>query len=175
MKYIIFYKSKTGNSKRYAEFLKTRISGDMFDISKISNSLIKEYDSIFFVSSIKGNKISKIKKFLKYYKHMKNKDVFIMANGISTIQPDSDLRDTLIDMNELFDKHIRFYLLPGGFNFKLLNKFEQMIFKQIANMNKKDSNGSLNMLLTTPIDMVTPQNLDKIVSVVHKIEFEKDK
>src|SRR5574344_1018481 len=174
MKNLIIYYSKAGHTKRYAEFLKTRISGDIVSVEKINKKLLLQYDNIFFGSSIRRNNILKIKKFLKYYKKIKDKNLFIFVNGLTTINNDPELRDTLIDMNMLFDKHIRLYILPGGFNYNDISKVEKFLFKIALKASEKqgDSN-NLKLLMDQGIDLVNPDALDKMVSVVHTLESNK--
>lgn len=173
MKNLIIYYSRAGHTKRYAEFLSTRIIGDVKEISEINLRILRQYDNIIFGSSIRNNKIMKINKFLKYYKKIKNKNLFIFANGFSTMQGvSSDDKQLLIDINGLFDKHIRFYTLPGGFDYDLLNKKDKRIFSIAFKFSNKDGE-TANLeetIKSRKIDLVSADNLDRIVSVIHLLE-----
>ena len=74
MKTIIYYFSKTGHSKNYAESLASRCNCESFNYKSMKYRHMKDYDTIVFVSPVYGNKIRKVDKFLKLYKKIKFDD-----------------------------------------------------------------------------------------------------
>lgn len=171
MQNLIIYKSNSGHTKRYAEALHTRIGGDLKEYSLNSFKNIKTYDSIFFGTSIRNNKILHIKKFLKQYKKIKNKNIFVFVTGISFMNVDDSLRQNIIDINGLFDKHIRLYLLPGGFDVSKMKPITQFMFRRVSKMKKiADKSNNISYLIENPIDFVNFDHLDKMVSIYKILE-----
>ena len=91
-----------------------------------------------------------------------------MNNGNDTFN-----RDIIIISNSLDDKHVRLYLLPGGFNINKFSKFKGKIIKRMLKFASKDKSSgekaSIDMLLNNGIDLVDINNLDKIVSVYNRV------
>lgn len=171
MKNLIVYYSKYNHTKRYAEFLKTRIGGEMVSIKELKPKMFEGCDNIIFGSSIRRSNILKIKKFLKYYKKIQDKNVFIFVNGFTTMhQQDDFTRQMLIDMNELYDKHIRFYMLPGGFSYKDLTGLDKKLIDLSIRAAEKQGNMDVKSLRDRELDFIYPQNLDKIVEVINELE-----
>lgn len=170
MKNLIVYYSKYGHTKRYAEFLKTRIGGDMITIDELNKKVLKDYDNVIFGSSLRRNTILKLKNFLKLYKYMDGKNVFVFANGFSTMQVSDETKQFLIDMNGLYDYHIRFYLVPGGFSYADLKGIDKKMIDFSLKIGQKDAEQDLSLFKEREIDLVNPNALDRMVDVIHELE-----
>ncbi|MEG0034650.1 MAG: flavodoxin domain-containing protein [Bacilli bacterium] len=173
MKTLILYYSQCGHTKRYAEDLHVRIGGDLKEAKTISRRMLKEYDTIFFGGPLRGNTILKLKNLMKHYNLIKDKNIFIFADGLSTISANNDTKDLVITTNDLDEKHVRLYLLPGGLDLQLMKPLKRKFFRFLINVvgKKEDVPGSANlkMIIDHPIDMVNPAHLDRMVTVYNKI------
>ncbi|MCI1245229.1 MAG: flavodoxin domain-containing protein [Bacilli bacterium] len=118
MKTLILYKSKTGNTKAYAERIGEGIHGDVFPLDKFKWRNLGGYDAIVFGGWIMGNTIQGIDKFLQHWKEMATKNVFVFAVGMSL--PTTESRHLLIEQNILDNYHIRFYQFQGSFDMSKL-------------------------------------------------------
>lgn len=176
MKSIIIYHSQCGHTKKYAEDLKTRILADeIISVKKLSFKKLKQYDTIFYGGNIKNNVIVGLNKLLKKYNKIKDKNIFVFGVGLSFQTNVDYTRNLIITANGLDDKHIRLYLLPGGFDIKLFSPFKRFLIKtgiKIFKSKNKDSNSTtaLNMLIGNGINLVNINNLDKMVNVYNKIK-----
>jgi len=176
MKTIIFFYSKTGNTEKYADSLKSRIGCESFSYKKMSTKKMKEYDTIIFMSPVHGNKICKVDKFLKKYKKIKDKNLIIVAVGM---QPNTDdRRQTLITVNLLNYYHIRLYTLQGSFNLEKLPWYLRKAMKIGLNaamkkdpmlMNAKDR---IESFLKFPSDFNDIIGIERIMDTIHKLERE---
>lgn len=181
MKTIIIYHSECGHTKRYAEDLKIRIAADeLIEVKKMSFKKLKQYDTIFYGGNIKNNEIVGLKKLMKYYDKLTNKNIFIFGVGMTAQNNDPYVRNLVITTNDLDDKHVRLYLLPGGININLFSPLKRFMFKtalKVAKNNDKNLGGNssqqdmaFNMLLKDGIDLVNINNLDKMVIVYNKVK-----
>ena len=66
MKTLVVYYTKSGHSKDYAETISSRVDATLIHVKELKKDIIKEHDTIVFVSSVYANKINKIEKFLYY-------------------------------------------------------------------------------------------------------------
>ena len=168
----IVYYSKYGHTKKYAEMLQKRLLCDIYEVDDFNAKLAKKYKNIFYGSSIRANKILKISKFFKEIKDEKNFNIFIFADGLSTIQYDDLLREMVIAYSDLSDKHVRLFLLPGGFSFDLLHKKDKLIFSIIKKTTTKDKNSAGNInLLMKGIDLVKEENLNYMIDRFYKTKI----
>lgn len=179
MSCIIIYHSECGHTKRYAEYLNMRIAADkLISLDQFKFKDILNYDNIIYAGNIKNNVIVGLNKLLKKYKKIKDKNIFVIGVGLLNITAmnngnDTFNRDIIIISNSLDDKHVRLYLLPGGFNINKFSKFKGKIIKRMLKFASKDKSGgekaSIDMLLNNGIDLVDINNLDKIVSVYNRV------
>jgi len=174
MKTIIYYCSKSGHTKNYAESLSNRIDCEFFEYKKMKSKIMKQYDTIIFMSSVMNFKIRKVEKFLKHYKKIKDKNLIIVAVGMQ--QPNPDRRQSLITVNLLDQYHIRLYELIGGFD---LNKLPFVVRKAmklgLKSAMKKQS--SLNVDLSQASNLLSHSfeyndivGIEKIMDTIHKLE-----
>ena len=175
MKTLIFYTSKTGFTKQYAEMLERRlIDAELHPLKDLSNKLIESADIIFYGGPIRNNSILGLKKFLKKYNKMKDKDVFIFGVGME--QNDDDRKANIIMANSLDSYHVRLYLLPGGVDISKLNWFARtLITRGLKSQAKKQNLDEelINQRLSNPISMVESSNLDRMVQVYHAVKIKR--
>lgn len=171
MKTLIIYKSNTGFTKQYAEFIKERIAdAKLIDIRHLKKNDIKESDFIFYGGPLRNNVILGLNKFLKHHKLFENKDIFIFGVGIQPV--DNDKRENVINANGLSFYHVRLYLFTGGMDFTKMSKFKKKIFKfgieQAASKGELPNGATAaqaEMMLERRIDMVSRSQIDKMMSV----------
>jgi len=61
MKTIVIYKSKTGFTKKYAEWIANDLLADIFDVSKVNIDMLTTYDTIIYGGSLYAVGINGIK------------------------------------------------------------------------------------------------------------------
>lgn len=174
MKTIIYYCSKSGHTKKYAESLSNRIDCEFFEYTKMKYKTMKEFDTIIFMSSVVNTKIRKVEKFLKFYKNIKGKNLIIVAVGMQ--QPNPDRRQSIITVNLLDQYHIRLYELIGGFDLNKLSLPMRKIMKIGLKTAMKKQN-SLNIdlsqaanFLNHAFDYNDIAGIERIMDTIHKLE-----
>lgn len=175
MRTLILYYSKTGNTQKYAEDIAASLKCDVMPLKKFKKKMIADYDTIIFGSRIMGSKIQKIDDFLSHYDAMEGKNVIVFAVGMSVVT--AQTRKDLISANILDLYHLRFYQLRGSFEYDKLSFWEKFLMNQslrrIAAM--EDASADQKFLLTiteNPIIYYDNQGVDKIISVVRRLETE---
>lgn len=175
MKTLILYTSHCGHTKRYANSLKVRVLADeALEFKGISYKKMKDYDTIVYMGPLKNNVIERLDKFMKYYDKLKEKNIILAACGISCVRPDDYMKKLIITTNDLDDKHIRLYFLPGGMDLSLMSPIKRAIFKkvlehQIKNNDTPGASIGLENMLRNGIDYVNPDHLDRMVMVINKL------
>lgn len=123
-KTVIIYKTKYNSTKKYAGWLAIKIDADLYELSDIRSSDLKNYDTIIFGGSIENGYIRGIE-FIKdnMYK-IKNKTiiVFYVCLGLYSL-------DEIIMLNFLptyLYKDIKFFELKGDFNYSELSFIDKL-------------------------------------------------
>lgn len=173
MRTLVLYFSKTGNTKKYAEEIAMATHADLLSAPKFKPKMIKDYDTIVFGGWVMANKIQGLDEFLRYYEDMKDKNIIIFSVGMSIVSP--EMRKELISTNILDLYHVRYYQLRGSFDFNKLGFVHRMLMNRtIAIMQAKEnpdaSQAAIAQLRDTPIIVHDQPGIDKIVSVIHKLD-----
>ena len=172
MRTLILYYSKTGNTQKYAEDIATALKCDVMPFKKFKAKMIDDYDTIVFGARVMGSRIQKLDNFLAHYDAMEGKNIIIFSVGMSLVSKES--RDDLIRGNLLDLYHVRFYQLRGSFDFSKLGFIEKFMMNNSFRIIAKDqANADQQALLTIkehPIEVYDQAGVDRIISVVRKID-----
>ena len=173
MRTLVLYQSKTGNTQKYAEEIAQSVRADVLPLKKFKPKMIDDYDTIVFGGWVMANKIQGIDQFLSNYEAMKEKNVLIFSVGMSITTPES--RKEMISANILDLYHVRYYQLRGSFDFNKLGFVHKLLMKHTFNImaqrGENDANAmAIAQLKDHPIEFHDYTGIDKIVSVLHKLE-----
>ncbi|WP_373845383.1 flavodoxin domain-containing protein [Clostridium sp.] len=174
MKTIVIYKSKTGFTKKYAEWIAEELSADIFDASKVNINMLNKYDTIVYGGSLYAVGIIGVKLIKKNINKLKDKRLVVFATGASPSR-DNDINQ-IINKNFTVDeqKYIKFFYLRGGFNYKKLNPFDKFLmtllkWKIKSKKQKELSADEIGMLAIydKPIDFTDKKNIYKIITYIN--------
>lgn len=175
MKTVIIYKSKTGFTKKYAQWIAEALSADVFDVSKANIEMIKQYDNIIYGGSLYAVGITGIKFITKNFDKLKDKKLVVFATGAS---PSSQrVIDEVVSKNFTLEqqKYIKFFYLRGGFDYKKLNFFDKFLMNLLklkikSKAKDKLTNDEIGMLAIydRPTDFSLRKNIDLIVNYINE-------
>lgn len=174
MKIVVIYKSKTGFTEKYAEWIAEELSADIFDISKVNIHRLNKYDTIIYGGSLYAAGIIGIRLITKNINKLKDKKLVVFATGASPLR--DNVVNEVIDKNFSLDeqKHIKFFYLRGGFNYNKLNLFDKFLMTLLKWKIKKKkqeelSDDEIGMLAMydKPVDFTDKKNIYKIITYVN--------
>ena len=177
MKTIVLYESSSGSTKRYAEDIASRVSGEVMPLKKFKWKRVHDYDTIVFGGWVMNSAIQGLNDFLSHYEEMESKNVLLFAVGMSITTPEG--RKELIRCNVLDLYHIRFYLFRGGFSYESLKWKYKMIMSLMITKVKTDKNSTPEQIAmfqsfkTQKIEYYDQEKVDKIVNVINTLSLEK--
>lgn len=173
MKTIVVYKSKTGFTKKYAEWISEDLSADIFDVSKVTINILTTYDTIIYGGSLHAVGINGVKLITQNIDKLKDKKVVIFATGASPAREDviNEIRNKNFTTEQ--QEHIKFFYLRGGFNYNKLNIFDKVLMTLLKwkIKNKKEEKltaDEIGMLAIydNPVDFTRKNNINEIITYV---------
>ena len=121
MKTLIIYTSQTGFTKRYAEWIAEKMSGDLLDLKdaqKKNMDFFENYDAICYGGWAMAGSLVKAKWFLEKATNWKNKRLAVFCVGGSpNDNPDVDVFLQSV-ITEEQRKYIKVFYCQGGFTEK---------------------------------------------------------
>ena len=140
MKTLIIYTSQTGFTKRYAEWLAEKMSGDLLDLKdaqKKNMDFFENYDAICYGGWAMAGSLVKAKWFLEKATNWKNKRLAVFCVGGSpNDNPDVDvfLQNVITEEQR---KYIKVFYCQGGFNYENMKTPSRIAMKMFVSALKK--------------------------------------
>jgi len=168
MKAVVIYKSKTGFTKKYAEWIAEELHGDIFEVSKADINMLMPYDTIVYGGSLYASGILGVKFILKNLDKLKDKKIAVFATGASPSREEtiSELRDRNFTKEQ--QEQLGFFYLRGGFDYTKLNAFDKFLMNLLKWQLKRKKELTLDdrgMLASyeKPIDFTRKKNIDELI------------
>ncbi|WP_270566157.1 flavodoxin domain-containing protein [Clostridium beijerinckii] len=174
MKTVVIYKSKTGFTKKYAEWIAEELSADIFNASKVNINTLNKYDTIIYGGSLYAVGIIGVGLIKKNINKLKDKRLVVFATGASPLR--DNVINEVVNKNFTVDeqKYIKFFYLRGGFNYNKLSYFDKFLMTllklKIKNKKQEDLSADEKGMLAIydkPVDFTDKKNIGKIITYVN--------
>jgi flavodoxin len=174
MKTVVVYKSISGFTKKYAEWIAEELEADLFGREKIDIDILLKYDIIIYGGSLHAVGISGVNIIKDNLSELRDQNIIIFTTGASLSKESiiSEARDNNFSAEE--QKQIQFYYFRGGFDFNklnLINKILMTLFKwkiQLKRHKTPDEKGML-AAYSKPMDFTKKENIKGLVEYVRSL------
>lgn len=172
MKVVVIYKSKTGFTRKYAQWIAEDLSADIFELSKVNINMLEPYDVVVYGGSLHAVGINGVQWITKNLDKLKDKKVIVFATGASP------LREEVVEevKNKNFtaeqQKNIQFFYFRGGFNYSKLNPFDKILMTLLKWKLKRkkelttDERGML-AAYNKPMDFTSKKSIEALVNYIN--------
>lgn len=132
METIVVYKSNTGFTKQYAEWIAEDLKCKAVQLKDVNEQMLKEYDRVVFGGYIMGNMIMGLNKI----EQMNPSNLCVFSVGSTSGY--KELEDIIKETNHIGEKP--FYYFEGGFRFNQLKLPVRMMLKMLKKSAAKKEN-----------------------------------
>ncbi len=174
MKTAVVYKSISGFTKTYAEWIAEDLGADLFALDRVSDSVFSEYDAIVFGGSLHAVGINGVKFLNRNFEKLDGKKVVVFAVGASPNR--EGIPDEVLNKNFTAErrKEIRFFYFRGGFDFSKLdlpNKILMTVFKWSLKRKKSRTEDEQGMLeaYRKPMDFTDRESVKPLLEYVRSL------
>lgn len=172
MKAVVVYKSRTGFSRKYAQWIAEELSADIFEVSQCSVEIIKTYDVVIYGGSLHAVGINGINFITKNFDKLKDKKIVVFATGASPAR--ENVISEVINKNFTSEQqdHIKFFYLRGGFDYSKLgfvDKALMTLLKFIIKSKKELTPDEKGMLIAydKPVDFTNKDNIRELITCIN--------
>jgi menaquinone-dependent protoporphyrinogen IX oxidase len=171
MKTAVVYKSKTGSTKEYAQWIAEELKADLFKLSDFDKSKIGDYEIFIYGGGLYAVGINGIKFIKNNWDKFKNKKLIVFATGASPKRKEVIEDITNNNFNKEEKEKIKFFYLRGGFNFEKLGFLDKFLIKKLEkNIKKKknpnpDERGMLKAI-KEPVSFRKKENIDELITYI---------
>lgn len=142
MKTIVVYKSKTGITKRYAQWIAEELKCDISDYDNFSLTLIDMYDLVIFGSRVHAGKVDGLKQ-MKSILINSTKMIVFATGGTPSAAEDTVNAIWKSSLSEVEMSKIPHFYMQGGLNYEKMGATDRIIMKTLARvLNSKKGKSS---------------------------------
>lgn len=123
-KTVIIYKTKYNSTKKYAGWLAIKIDADLYELSDIRSSDLKNYDTIIFGGSIENGYIRGIEFIKDNIDKIKDKKIIVFYVGLGLYSLSEIMAFNFLPTYKY--KNIHFFELIGDFDYKKLTFIDKI-------------------------------------------------
>lgn len=172
MKTIVVYKSKTGYTKKYAQWIAEELNCDIKENAALKD--IIDYDVVIFGGGMYAGGMNGVKLITKNIDRFKDKKLVLFAVGAN---PGKD-KDMIPFWNRILtakqQKNIGHFYLRGGFDFSKLGAGDKILMTMMKKHLQKLENPTeddLGMLAAydTPVDFTDRNNIRELTDYVRAL------
>lgn len=175
---IVLYNSKTGYTKKYAEWIAAELAAEISDQKDFNPERYEEFTTVIFGGSLYATGISGLKKFFKGLDEAKGKNIIVFATGLSLKSEEVRTEVMKANFKSPYEKQAEFFYFRGGFNFQNLPALDKVLMqlakKKIELKAKKgaeltsDEKGML-AVYDHAVDFTSQRNIRGLIDYVRSI------
>ena len=176
MKTLVIYTSQTGFTKKYAEWIAEKTSGDILelkDAQKKSDSFFANYQAIVYGGWLMAGSTVKVKWFLNKAASWQDKRLAVFCVGGSP----NDNPDVEVTLKKMLTDEQRKYIRPfychGGFNYEKMNGPSKLAMKMFVSALKKKKDQTeeekiMTKMIATSYDISDIKYIEPLVEYLEK-------
>lgn len=174
---VVIYKSRTGFTKQYAEWIAEDLAAEIYESSAVSLQMLADYETIIYGGNLHAAGIDGLKFIKKNLGALSGKRIFVFACGASFNSQKVYEEIASYNFTPAEQKQVEFFYLQGGFNFKKLPFFDKILmtlFKWrilVRKALKKQLAEDEKLMLTaykTPADFSERSSIQKLLAAVRR-------
>jgi len=169
MKTIVIYRSRTGFTKQYAEWIAAKLKADLFEAARVPFTRLAEYDVIIYGGGLYATGINGVKLIKRNLAKLKGKKVIVFASGASPSR--AEVLDVIRNHNftPAEQQLIRLFYLRGGFDYHKLSPFLKVIMtvlKWSLQRKKNPTPDEQGMLAAyeRPVNFTARENIKELIA-----------
>lgn len=137
-KVLLIYKSNTGFTKKYAEWIQEEIDCKVIEMKEADISEVIKYDTIIFGGGMHANRINGIKFIKNNIEKLKDKNLIVFATGATPSSATEEV-EGFKKINIPSGYNIHFYYFQSGMSFENMGIKDKMMINSynfILNLKK---------------------------------------
>jgi len=172
----VLYRSKTGFTKKYAEWIAEDLAVEAHDLDDIRNlsELLEGTDTLVFGGGLYAIGINGLKKLLADESIRDIRNIFVFCTGLSIDSEDVQREIYENNIKGIEKSNIKLYYYRGGFDFKKLNRVDRFLMRilklkiELKKKRKKLASDELGMLavFNRQVDFTDRKLIRKLVQDV---------
>jgi len=168
MKTAVIYRSRTGFTRTYAEWIAQELGADLFEASDVSIAQLSPYDAVVYGGGLYAVGVNGVSFITKNLDRLSGKKIVVFATGASPLKQKVIDDVTARNFTPAHLEKIRFFYLRGGFDFEKLPWHLKMAMRLMAwtLRRKKELNedeAGMLAVMDIPANFTDRKNIEELI------------
>ncbi len=146
---VVVYSSKYGSTKKYAEWIASDLSCELFEKKDITAKKLKQYDTIIYGGGLYAGGVNGIQLITKAFDQIKDKNLVVYTCGLADLQDPNNVQSIRKSLNKVFTQemqdNIQVFHLRGAIDYSKLSTVHKIMMGTLHKMLlKKDAAARTN-------------------------------
>ncbi|HBG70853.1 MAG: flavodoxin [Bacteroidetes bacterium GWF2_43_63] len=175
MKTIVIYRSKTGFTKKYAEWIAEELGSELADSKKINMEMLHDYDTIIYGGGLYAGGINGVKLIKNNLPYLRDRNIIVFATGATPDRNETTQELFESNFNEEQQEYINFFYLHGGFDFsklglkdKLLMRLLKLKLRMIPESKRTPDETGMLAAYQNPADFTKKKYVEKLLELARQ-------
>jgi len=171
MNAVVVYRSKTGFTKRYAEWISQELGCDIKENVRLSKADIMPYDTVIYGGGLYASGINGLGLIKGNFDAIKDKNLIVFATGLTLPEQGYVSKVWQANFNEEQRRSIKRFYFRGGLDYSKLGRCGKLVMNimKFVLKNKKtpmeDEFGALEAF-DKPVDFTYKENIVPLIAYV---------
>jgi flavodoxin len=172
-KTVVVYRSKSGYTKKYAQWIAEATGADLFDGRTAKLKDLLAYDAIVYGGALYATGVHGLSLITRNFEALKDKKLIVFTLGATPVRPDNveEVRSKNFTVEQ--QQRIRFFMLRGGFDKSKLTPVDKVLMallKAKLKSRKSPTADERGMLAAyeQPLDFTDEKNIAPFVAAVRE-------
>lgn len=171
MKTIVIYKTRTGFTKQYAEWISEALNCDIINYKNINKVDITTYDIVIYGGRVHAGNIDKLQNIKKLVVN-KNIKLIVFATGATPLAATEQINELM--QRNFQDDSIPHFYMQSGLCYEKMGRFDKSIMKLLAKAlagkeNKNDIENGTSIAISESHDISSKTFIEPLIECVNNI------
>lgn len=175
-KVLLVYKTKTGFTKRYADWISEEIICDTITLKEMTSYLESNYDIIIYGAGMHAGRINGLRAFKNKVKIINSDNKKIIVFTIGGTPYKEEVVEKIKEGNFIEDEKekIEFFYFQSGIDYKKMGFLDKIIMKTYSRIlqlkdNKTDLENGTSQAIITSYDYSSKEFIKPMINYLNKI------
>lgn len=171
---VVVYNSKTGFTKKYAEWIAEELGCEMQPYKSLSESTLSENDIVIFGSRVHAGRIEQLAKVKKRLAGLPGKTLVVFATGATPLAAENVITKIWADnFSSTEMKSIPHFYMQSGLDYDKMGLADRAVMKMAAKLmsgesEKSDEESGFAQAITGSHDISSKEYIAPLVDYVRK-------
>lgn len=145
---VVTYKSLTGYTKQYAQWISEELDCDLFDVKDVRTEMLERYEVIIYGGGLYAGGVSGMKQLIKLYPAIREKELILFTCGVANTEDQKNVKHIEDGIAKVIpaemNSQMKQFHFRGGLDYKKMSFIHRMMMWMVCRKVKKNGYENLS-------------------------------